>query len=273
MSLSGGDDWPDFPDVKGSRRKVAFPAALLQRAITKTSFAVCSDETRFLLSGGQIGIKSGEFYLQTTDGHRLANFRAPLKGQGAVKAVLVRAKALRLLGSLGGETVEYTRDKEWLQFQGEKRIVGCRRMRGAFPKADQYWDQDAEVEAEFSAVGLREGIEACLRFAKEPHYTCVLRFEVGGVTLSSTDSDRGIVCVSLPCQHNYDRKQALELGVNGRYLKDIADAAGDRILRMTAGTEEQMTVWRPLGGHARWILMQVRLDEATPCAAWNPTDW
>jgi len=95
-----GDSKDDFPNiiVEDSEGSTEMDSAKLHRMITKTMFAVSTDELRTALMGVYFQIMEDEFKLVSTDGHRLVkivdkNFRSP----SFQINVIVPTKALNIL--------------------------------------------------------------------------------------------------------------------------------------------------------------------------------
>lgn len=80
------DEFPYFPKV-GEYSFLEVPNSVLREMIDQTSYAICSDETKYNLNGifVKAGDKDGQPFLRmvATDGHRLSVVERPLAGKAA----------------------------------------------------------------------------------------------------------------------------------------------------------------------------------------------
>ena len=67
----GADEFPPLPKFKDDK-KVSLPQETVKAMMRKTSFAVSSDESRYVLNGIFISLKDHKMTLVATDGRRLA---------------------------------------------------------------------------------------------------------------------------------------------------------------------------------------------------------
>src|SRR6266481_7023439 len=65
------DDFPALPEPKSS--VVRIPATVLAKLITRTIFAISTEDSKYTLSGALLLLKPGSITMVATDGHRLAH--------------------------------------------------------------------------------------------------------------------------------------------------------------------------------------------------------
>src|SRR5580692_11732942 len=96
----GADEFPPLPKFKDDK-KVSLPQEKLKSMLRKTSFAVSSDESRYVLNGIFISLKEHKMTMVATDGRRLALVDEDMdiaeKSQGEF---IVPAKAVNELNRL-----------------------------------------------------------------------------------------------------------------------------------------------------------------------------
>jgi DNA polymerase-3 subunit beta len=103
-------EYPPFPTFKQSRA-VSVPQEKLKAMLRRTSFAVSSDESRFVLNGIFFSLKEHKLTLVATDGRRLAltdeDVDVPAESEGEF---IVPTKAINEIGRLlesGGVEIKY----------------------------------------------------------------------------------------------------------------------------------------------------------------------
>jgi len=82
---------PEFPEDNA----VTMEAKTLLQMIRKTSFAVSTDETRYILNGVYFMLDQGTARMVATDGRRLAFMACPVEEKKANVAVIIPSKAIR----------------------------------------------------------------------------------------------------------------------------------------------------------------------------------
>src|SRR4030095_16932069 len=65
------EDFPALAEPKSPLAKI--PAEVLAKLITRTIFAISTEDSKFTLSGALLLIKPGSITMVATDGHRLAH--------------------------------------------------------------------------------------------------------------------------------------------------------------------------------------------------------
>ena len=105
------DEFPPLPKFKDDK-KVALPQETVRAMLKKTSFAVSTDESRYVLNGIYISLKEGKMTLVATDGRRLALVDEEVElAENTTGEFIVPAKAVneltRLLQSTGDVELKF----------------------------------------------------------------------------------------------------------------------------------------------------------------------
>ena len=66
------EDFPALPEAQGRHRE-SIPADVLSKLITRTIFAISTEDSKYTLSGALLLLKPGSITMVATDGHRLAH--------------------------------------------------------------------------------------------------------------------------------------------------------------------------------------------------------
>jgi len=110
MNGLAATEYPPFPTFKQSKA-ISVPQEKLKAMLRRTSFAVSSDESRFVLNGIFFSLKEHKLTLVATDGRRLAlteeDVDVPAEGEGEF---IVPTKAINEIGRLleaGGVEIKY----------------------------------------------------------------------------------------------------------------------------------------------------------------------
>src|SRR5262249_55946674 len=118
MARSNYPSLPVFPTVG----LVKIPAQVLRTMISKTIFAISSEESRYTLNGALMVLKPESITMVATDGHRLAHIEKAHEAFPDVSELrtLVPKKAMgelnTLLNSSDTDSVEFAKDESTLFF-------------------------------------------------------------------------------------------------------------------------------------------------------------
>src|ERR1051325_1404529 len=132
------EDFPALPEAKTTVGKI--PADVLAKLISRTIFAISTEDSKYTLSGALLLLKPGSITMVATDGHRLAHVEKSEALEDVTEEikVLVPRKAMNDLVRMISETTDterigFARDDNHLFFDLGKRLLISRMLTGQFP--------------------------------------------------------------------------------------------------------------------------------------------
>src|SRR5579884_419102 len=132
------EDFPALPQPKGSLIKI--PAAVLSKLISRTIFAISTEDSKYTLSGALLVLKPGSITMVATDGHRLAHVEKSEALDDVTEEIKVlipkkaMAELVRIISeSADTEVVGFSRDDNHLFFDMGRRLLISRMLTGQFP--------------------------------------------------------------------------------------------------------------------------------------------
>lgn len=218
----GDRDFPKVPDYGDNFRDAAAgPLAAMFRACQPS---ICRDETRFHLNGILVESDNGETRMVSTDGHRLAavtrKMAVPCKTAGVIVPRRGVSEILRLLD--GAETVGVTVHDRWIAVRRYSTTLGVKLADATFPP----WRQVIPATHTTRVVVDREALAGAVRrgslMASEVR-GLKLHLRDGEIEIVSSDAARGEVREVIDCEGSGN----LTIGVNGRYVSDLAAVLED----------------------------------------------
>src|SRR5437870_12181310 len=122
------EDFPLLPESTSGIVKI--PSEILSRLITRTIFAISTEDSKYTLSGALLILKPGSITMVATDGHRLAHIEKSeaLEDVKEEIKVLVPKKAMSELVRMISESADsdrigFSRDDNHLFFDLGKRLL------------------------------------------------------------------------------------------------------------------------------------------------------
>ena len=264
---------PEFPAAGA----IKIAAAALRNMVSKTIFAISSEESRYTLNGALLVLKSESMAMVATDGHRLAHVERigeNLSGITGEKKTLIPRKALGELQSLlasaaagTGDTTEaadfldFADDETTLFFRMGGRVLTSRKLTGQFPNYEAVLPRDNNKFVIVRSDELMGALQRVAQFADERSGAIRLRLEQNELRISSSSTDAGESEDIIETPYNYD---PLVVGFNSQYLIDFLKAIGNTgEVRLEFKDAQSAGQMRPEDGNEdqkyRYILMPMRI--------------
>ena len=218
------DEFPPLPKFKDDK-KVALPQETVRAMLKKTSFAVSTDESRYVLNGIYISLKDGKMTLVATDGRRLALVDEEVElAENATGEFIVPAKAInelnRLLQSTGEVELKFGENQASFALKDDKGfsvLLITKLIEGNYPNYRQVIPGEAKERIPLN----REELLAALRRAEimtsEKANSVKMTFGKNSLAITANSPEVGEARESLAV--NYKGKE-IAIAFNPRYLID-----------------------------------------------------
>lgn len=249
------DDYPHFPVVYGTSL-TPVDAQTLLRMMELTSFAICTDDTKYNLSGLFLCIKEGEqmkLRVVATDGHRLSMVEEPIVGtfpREFHQGMIIPRKGVSELRKLCDETGEDIliglQDNSILTCREDTMVV-TRLVNGTFPDYERVIPKQNDKIVTMDREGILHTLRRMSILSSEKVKGVKFDLQEGKVVVSSSNPDFGEAVEELDVR--YDGPE-MTVRLNARYLIDalsvmkgeqieidLRDEMTPVILRETTGSE------------------------------------
>jgi DNA polymerase III subunit beta len=257
----------DFPVIVEGDLPTSFelPARTLAELVDRTRFAISTEETRYYLNGIFLHVSDGELKAAATDGHRLARFTLGLpEGADGMPDVIVPRKAVGELRKLleealdGNVEVDLSASKIRFTLGGEGGVVLTSKLiDGTFPDYSRVIPTGNDKLLRLDPKSFYEGVDRVATIATEKTRAVKMGLEADKVTLSVTSPDNGTAAEEVPADY---RSDALEIGFNANYLKDILhQIEGDTVELHLADPGAPTLIRQDEKSAALYVLMPMRV--------------
>lgn len=141
---------PEFPEDKA----IVMDVKTLREMIKKTSFAVSTDETRYILNGIDFILDKGTAKMVATDGRRLSYVARAVSGSETPLSAIIPLKAMieveHLLGAeeAGDQTVKVHITGNQVAFKAGDTVIISRLIEGHFPNYEQVIPQSSDIHVQ-----------------------------------------------------------------------------------------------------------------------------
>lgn len=257
------DEFPPLPKFKDDK-KVALTQENIRAMLKKTSFAVSTDESRYVLNGIFISLKDSKMTLVATDGRRLALVDEEVNlGEKSTGEFIVPAKAVnelhRLLQEKGEVELKFGENQASFALKDEKGfsvLLITKLIEGNYPNYKQVIPGEAKERIPLN----REEFLAALRRAEimtsEKANSVKLTFGRNALAITANSPEVGEARESLAV--NYKGKE-MAIAFNPRYLIDPLTALTEDEVYLELIDELSPGVLK-INGPFLYVVMPMRLS-------------
>jgi DNA polymerase III subunit beta len=260
------ESFPELPQMPPAMAEI--PVKTLSSMITRTSFAISMEESRFTLNGALLLMRPEGLTMVATDGHRLAFVQATPAESGQVDQqfrALVPKKAMAELVKLADDAGDegkaiFAGDDNHLYFQVGHRLLIARKLTGNFPDYERVLPKDHQLSAKLAKDEIRSAIERVAQFADERSRAIRVQFTSGEVRIFSSSVEMGESEESVPSEY---QGPDLEIGFNAQYLLDFLRAIPQDSVSFELKDQKSAGEMRPAGDSVadqyRYVVMPMRI--------------
>ena len=259
----GGEEFPPLPKFKESKR-VVLPQATLKSMLKKTSFAISTDESRYVLNGIFMVLKEHKLTMVATDGRRLAmadeEVDVPESSQGEF---IVPTKAVnelnRLLQDKGEIEIKLNENQVAFTLKDEKGfsiLIISKLVEGNYPNYRQVIPGEAK---ERIPLGREEFLQAVRRaeiMTSEKSNSVKLAFTKNNLAITANSPEVGEARESIAI--NYKGKD-IAIAFNPSYLIDPLNALSNDEIFIELIDELSPGVLK-INGPFLYVVMPMRLS-------------
>lgn len=227
------ENFPATPTIAAFDFGIA--AATLHGLITRTAFAITTEESRYALSGSLFRLVEGQPMMVATDGHRLAlataNASVAIDPQAAARvgqlSVVIPKKGLNELAKLtAGESadVQVSKDDNHLYFKVGARLLTSRMLAGQFPNYEMVIPKANDKVVTLKRETLAQAVKRAGLMADERSHGVKLELSKDRMELSAQATEVGQSREVVVIEYAGD---SLAVGFNYLYVLDFLNNVAD----------------------------------------------
>jgi DNA polymerase III subunit beta len=258
------EDFPALPEAKATIAKI--PSEFLAKLITRTIFAISTEDSKYTLSGALLLVKPGSITMVATDGHRLAHVEKPCEMEEVTEEikVLIPKKAMselvRMISeSADAERIGFSRDDNHLFFDMGKRLLISRMLTGQFPNYEAVLPRNNDRTIVVGRDEIAAAVKRVAILSDERSRTIKVALGSGSLEVTASHSDLGEAHETLEVDYN---KEDLQVGFNFQYLLDFLTTADEPEVSLEFKDSESAAQLRTLPAtdyNYRYVVMPMRI--------------
>jgi DNA polymerase-3 subunit beta len=189
----GEDEFPPLPKFEDAT-EFKISQGVLHDAIKKTSYAISSDETRYVLNGIYVSFKEGKMTFVATDGRRLAMIENDLEFPASHETdIIIPSKAInelqRMLGSEGGVVVRLSGNQ--ISFEVGGSIIVSKLIEGNYPNYKQVIPGERKERVTINREEFLNTVRRVSLLTSESSNSVKLTFSKGSIDVQANSKDIG----------------------------------------------------------------------------------
>ena len=224
----GADEFPPLPKFK-DEKKVSLSQETLKAMMRKTSFAVSSDESRYVLNGIFISLKDHKMTLVATDGRRLALVDEEVDiSEKSSGEFIVPAKAVtelnRLMQDKGEVEIKFGENQASFALKDDKGfsvLLITKLIEGNYPNYRQVIPSETKERVPLVREEFLQALRRAEIMTSEKANSVKLTFGKNNLAITANSPEVGEARESLAV--NYKGKE-MAIAFNPRYLIDALAA-------------------------------------------------
>jgi DNA polymerase-3 subunit beta len=225
------DEFPPLPKFKDDK-KVSLTQEIVKGMMKKTSFAVSTDESRYVLNGIFISLKDHKMTMVATDGRRLALVDEEVDiAEKSSGEFIVPAKAVnelnRLLQEKGDVEIKFGENQASFALKDDKGfsvLVITKLIEGNYPNYRQVIPGEAKERIPLNREEFVQALRRAEIMTSEKANSVKLAFGKNNLAITANSPEVGEARESLAV--NYKGKE-MAIAFNPRYLIDALNALSE----------------------------------------------
>ncbi len=199
----GVDEFPPLPRFEEANEYKINQAVLLD-ALKKTSYAISTDETRYVLNGIFTSFKEGKMTLVATDGRRLAMVENELEFPASHEIdIIIPTKAVqelqRLLGGEGEVLVKLTSNQ--IAFEANGSLLISKLIEGNYPNYRQVIPSTTAERIQIGREAFLQTVRRVSLLASDKSNSVKLVFNENSIDVTANSQDVGEANENVPVSY------------------------------------------------------------------------
>jgi len=220
LTGESSENYPTLPSFT-SESEMTIENETLRRLISKTSFAVSSDELRPAMMGVFFQIRKNDIRAAATDGHRLVRLVYKNFSSSEIeKDIIVPAKALNLvLKSANDNSSNISFSERHIMFSFGESLLISKVMEEKYPNYESVIPLENDKKLVVEKNQLIASVRRTSLYASSTTHQVRLSLKKGTMTVSAEDIDFGSEAKeTFPCDYS---AEPMDIGFNASYIIDV----------------------------------------------------
>lgn len=261
FAISGqvGEQFPDLPQVE-KHKPYTLSQHTFKEMIRQTIFSVAQEESRPILTGEMLQVKSGYFHMIAFDGYRISYRQMALQEDGEMQEVIIPGRTLNEISKILSTDENciitlYFEDKNILFDLGHCKVVS-RLLDGEFLKYEEVFSVDYATRIEIDRKKFLMSIERAALISREGKNPIKLEIDAENMIITSK-AELGNVRERIGVELEGNE---ISIGFNPKYLIEALRCIEDDRICLHFISPLAPCIINPIQGEQyKYLILPVRL--------------
>lgn len=254
----------EFPKIHPQElsEHITIPAKDFRYLVSKTKFAMSTEEARHILNGIFFNHEDGKWNAVATDAHRLAVCWIDFQTDTPIRNALVGRKAInelaKLLDGVDGD-INISIHPHQILVSFDNIFFASRLLEGTFPEYNNVIPKEHSFDVEVDVKEFSKCIELIAMVSSDKNRVVKLTFHNEKITFSAHSEQYGSGVEELS-GIAYKIPEVFTINFNPRYMLDICgNISGDRIIIRLKDPVSPAIITDPTTGNELYVIMPMRV--------------
>lgn len=233
LSLQDPEEFPETKEIK-EKEEFKIDGKTLLDMIERVSFAISTDETRYILTGMYVQGLDGELVVVGTDGFRMALCKRKIKGMKSFKGVTIPKRSVLEVERIIEEKdeVKIAIEEKYMQFSTEKLKIITRIIEGNFPDYENVLQTSNSKIVKIEKESFHRGLKRVSSITGRSEPIKITLSEMNMEIDAESDIGRAKEIIEV----EYEGEQT-SMSFNVRFILDVVThIAGEKVIMMAPAT-------------------------------------
>ena len=240
-------EYPSRRAISADQRCMILPAAVVQKGIENTLYAVSQDNVRPIMTGIFWDIHHYDVTFVSSDTHKLVRYINSEAAPGFESSFILPSKPANILkGLIGKEDVDIKIefDSKGATFELGDYILSCLFINGNYPNYNRVIPQESPFEMNVDRASLMAALRRVLIFAAKSSNLVVMDIQTNAVVLHAQDLDYGTSAEErVSCGYEGN---AMTIGFNGQFMIEILNNLHDDTVALKLSDPARPGIYTPM---------------------------
>jgi DNA polymerase III subunit beta len=252
------EEYPKLPELS-LEGAIELEQAVVKESLSLTSFAISSDETRYVLNGVLICIQGHQIRFVATDGRRLAFYKKEIKQKNEKNLeMIIPAKTIHeLLKLLGWEgVVKIVSVQNKILFYFEDTLLVSSLIEGNFPNYDQVIPKEEKTQVKANREEFLQAVRRVSLLTSPEAPALKFDFIKNKILISAKTPNMGEAKEELSADF---KGEEITIGFNPGYFLDVLKNLSDENISISLTSPDKPGLIRGREGYL-YVIMPMQLN-------------
>lgn len=245
LKIISAEKYPEIKEI-AEDKYFEFSQASFLDMISKTLFAVSTDETRYFMNGVYFEKINDHLIMVATDGRRLSYITKEADQKiDTFKGIIIPPKILTLLKKLipGEGNIALAINEQNIFIRFDRHRLSSNLIDAQFPNYQRVIPQEQIHQIQVNRIALQDALRRVSLLVEEKSRRILITIQPGNLIISSSEGDIGMAKEEMPCEYEGPE---ITIALNYIYLMDPLKECDEENITLEFSEKDKAITLRPI---------------------------